>query len=408
MLQTFTPIEYLKIDVANSYGLDKEDWDTRIAWFDENEHQLDLLEDKAEEPAMYFAGVQAYHKAKAGQSISYPISLDATASGAQILSVLIGCRKSASLCNVIDTGHREDLYTNGYELMKTRLPKSQLSNISRKDAKTAIMTSLYGSEAEPKNIFGEGSKLAAFYQTMEEDMPGIWKLNKILLALWNPTSKEYGWILPDNFHVKVKVMDNMEEEITFRGENHVVETKVNRPTLTGRSTGANLVHSIDGMIVREILRRCNYDKDQVDRVWNLLATASSHSSVAKPPKGTNAKMVSTLLQHYQFTGFLSARIIDYIDEETIRMFSPINRQAVMDVLNTFAEKPFPVITVHDCFRVHPNYGNDLRRMYNQLLHEISKSSLLAYLTTQLTGIIMKVDKIDDISADVLEANYALS
>ena len=38
--QTFTPLQYLKIDVANSFGLDRKDWDERLAWFDQHEAQL--------------------------------------------------------------------------------------------------------------------------------------------------------------------------------------------------------------------------------------------------------------------------------------------------------------------------------------------------------------------------------
>lgn len=187
-MQTFTPIEYLKIDVASSFGLDKKTWDERIAWFDENEEELiDVLQEPnkkildkklkiAKEPALFYAGLKAYEKASKGQAISYPISLDATASGAQLLAILIGCQKSASLCNVVDTGDREDLYTNVYNAMCERLGTE--SKISHAPVKKAIMTSLYGSEAQPKRVFGEGALLDTFYETMEEEATGIWKLAK--------------------------------------------------------------------------------------------------------------------------------------------------------------------------------------------------------------------------------------
>ena len=35
-MQTFSPIEYMAIDIANHFGLDKQPWEARIAWFKEN------------------------------------------------------------------------------------------------------------------------------------------------------------------------------------------------------------------------------------------------------------------------------------------------------------------------------------------------------------------------------------
>lgn len=80
-MKTFTAIEYLKIDIANHFGLDKEDWDVRIAWFDAHENELEMLISKAEVPQLFYAAVQAYYAVIRGEKIGYPIGLDATASG---------------------------------------------------------------------------------------------------------------------------------------------------------------------------------------------------------------------------------------------------------------------------------------------------------------------------------------
>lgn len=116
-MQLFTAKDYLKIDIANSMGLDRKDWDERIQWFNENEHRLGELVNQAKERAMFFAGCCAWADMKEGRPSSYPISLDATSSGIQLLSIAIGCRKSALACNVVDSGSRQDVYTNQYNIM---------------------------------------------------------------------------------------------------------------------------------------------------------------------------------------------------------------------------------------------------------------------------------------------------
>lgn len=60
------------------------------------------------------------------------------------------------------------------------------------------------------------------------------------------------------------------------------------------------------------------------------------------------------------------------------------------------------------FRVHPNYGNDLRRQYNRILYEIGRSDMLAYIASQISGEPVQVAKYGRIGERVIEANYALS
>lgn len=85
--------------------------------------------------------------------------------------------------------------------------------------------------------------LDTFYQTLSDLAPGAWDLNEAFLALWNPDTLAHTWTLPDNFHVRVKVMDQIKETVHFLGAPYEVFQKVNLPMNEGRSLGANTIHS---------------------------------------------------------------------------------------------------------------------------------------------------------------------
>src|SRR5690606_33720476 len=110
----------------------------------------------------------------------------------------------------------EDAYVSIYRDMVDQLGES--AKIDRKLTKKAIMTSFYGSTAQPKNVFGEGELLQVFYDTMKENAPGAWEINETMLAIWDPTALENSWVLPDNFHVKVKIMGQVKENVHFLNE----------------------------------------------------------------------------------------------------------------------------------------------------------------------------------------------
>lgn len=402
MMQTFTGKEYLAIDAANHFGLDKEDWDVRLKWFNDNKPNLEKLIVRAEEPALYFAAVKAYCKAEKGQIVTYPISLDATSSGIQILAALTGDRKAATICNVVDAGNRRDAYTGLYQAMCDKIGDG--TKIGRKETKQAIMTAFYSSTAIPKQVFGEGVMLDIFFETMKEYAPGAWELNETMLHIWDPTKYSNDWVLPDNFHVHVKVMSTISENVHFLNAPYEVQYSVNKPMEGGRSLGANMTHSIDGMIVREMARRCMYDTIQVEKLKSLLAQGWVVKSQGPNPE--KDAMVKKFHDHYVESGFYSARIIDYLDEHNIDL---TNYNALTALLNSLPRKPFEVISVHDCFRCLPNYGNDLRKQYNIILSNIAKSNLLSYILTQLLDRRIIVQKLDPkLWVDILESNYALS
>ncbi len=399
-MQTFTGLEYLKIDIASSFGLDKKTWAERLTWFEQNQGNLHAQIKQAKDPALYYAGVMAYEATMRGEPSGYPISLDATSSGFQILAALTCDRGGASLCNVISTGRRENAYELVCEFIRHRVDPSQAKNISPDDAKQAIMTALYSSEKVPKEVFGDLYEV--FVEVMEDEAPGVWTLNKEFLKLWNPNALSNDWVLPDNFHVKCKVMNTVPMTVDFLGEKYTAFRKVNEPMEEGRSLGANVTHSIDGMLVREMLRRCKFDEGRINAVRRMIEDGQWLPGGDSKDK----EMVKTLWDHYERTGFLSARILDHLDGYSLYL---VDFTVIQEMLNRLPAKPFNVLTTHDCFRVLPNYGNDLRRQYNHLLEEIARSELLGDILSQLTGDQWDSFKLDpNLADDIMNAEYALS
>ena len=404
-MQTFTAIENLKIDISNNFGNDKLDWHPRIDWFNANETQLEALVEQADEPALFHAGVMAYRAVQRGEPIGYPVAFDATNSGMQILACLTGCRKTAELCNVVNVGRRVDGYMEIYGGMMTNTGGQ--AKIDRKEVKQAVMTAFYGSEKIPKQVFGEGALLRVFEHTMSTMAPGAWELNQFFLDIWNPEATSYTWVLPDNFHVHTKVMVRETEIVHFLDKPYETFRDVQGTKEKGRSLSANSVHSIDGMIVREMVRRCDYSHAKVQLLLSHITAIKMGAALVGDTlaKDKDSELVRTLWQHYERTGFLSARIIDCLHMHNLYM---VDLDVILDLLDSLPKKPFKVLTVHDCFRCLPTYVNDLRRQYNYLLAKVAASSLLSSILTQIMGKNVNVTKLENLHDEILETDYALS
>ena len=399
-MQEFTPLEYIKIDIASNFGLDKETWDTRLEWFAENEPKLEQMVLEAEEPALFFAGVEAYRKAERGQPVKYPISLDATASGAQILALLAGCERSAVLSNVIDSGDRLDFYSEITKLINQYADGDV--KISRKDAKDAIMPSFYGSTKAPKDVFGEGALYEIFQKIMSIASPGIWNLNSMFLALWDSNALDYAWIMPDNFHAKFKVMQNVQHDFKFLGMLNTVTIPENRPIENGKALGANIIHSLDGMVVRELTARCNYNAKHVTnlRKWAL----SNVRNISR--KRSKDKTLARLLVNARYSQYYPVRMLSFIDKRNIGL---VDRTELLEMLNSLPIKPFEILSIHDCFRVHPNYANDLRKQYNVILSKLAQSDMLNFIVNQLGNKLpIHIPNRDNLAKAAMHAEYALS
>lgn len=209
MFKEYSPMQYLAIDIANQYGngLDKETYETRIAWVKHKADRLEEFQDKAEETFLFKKAVNAFRQAEEGIPTGHVIGLDSSSSGLQLMSAMMGCEKGMALTGLIHPNIRADSYTLITQAMNEKVAVS----ITRKEAKRAIMTGLYGSIAAPKEVFGD--LVDTFYETMHEQAPGAMQLLELLRQAWNPDVDRNTWELPDGYMAMVPITETIDKKI---------------------------------------------------------------------------------------------------------------------------------------------------------------------------------------------------
>lgn len=416
-MQTFTGWEYLLIDAANQFGLDKDNFAPRIAWATENLNQLeDLAEGKEwKERPLYLKAVQAIRKAQRGEATGHMVGFDAICSGMQIMSAMTGCEAGSRATGLIDTGNRPDAYTSVTDAMRDLL--GHLRKVDRADAKDATMKTLYGSKEEPKAIFGQGTpELNAFYEALYQVAPGACELLQDLLGSWNPNALAHSWVLPDGFQARVRVMVDHETRIEVDELDHATFTYryyENAPAPKGLSNAANPVHSVDAYILRSLIRRCSYDRAHIEDASEVLQeTLVARALWPNDPKIRQQcpEQVEALIQRYQDTQMADILILDYCDDYDLQQLSTNHLKALAQIVNSMLEhQPFPIICVHDEFKCHANNMNHLRQHYINILAELADSNVLDDILSQLYGTAGTFPKKSvGLGDKIRKANYPLS
>jgi hypothetical protein len=411
-MEKFTGWEYLLIDAANHFGHDKLLFKERIQWVKDNLHQLENMADEADKKPLYLKAVMAIRKAQQGIPTGHLVGFDATCSGIQVMSALTGCKAGAEATGLVNPDVRADAYTTVTEVMNQILGGVGVS-VSRDRAKQALMTTMYGSKAEPLKLFGENTpELDAFYQATTTVAPGAWKLLQDLLESWQPYALKHEWQLPDGFEAKVKVMEPVETRIEV-GEldnaSFTYQYYVNRGSAKGLANAANVVHSVDAYILRCIHRRCNYDPDMVQAKYAQIVEALVYRSSDWKPFEMVDPMVAYYMDLYNRSSMVDVVILPYLNHDTL-LTVPTDylRKLLTIVESMLAHKPFDVVTVHDEFKCHANHMNHLRQHYINVFAELADSRVLEMILAGIYGKKGTYQKLSNDLGDLIKgSNYAL-
>lgn len=397
MFKEYSPMQYLAIDISNQYGngLDKETYETRIAWVKCKADRLEEFQDKAEETFLYKKAVNAFRQAQAGIPTGHVIGLDCSSSGLQLMSAMMGCEKGMALTGLIHPNIRADSYTLITQAMNKKVPVE----ITRKEAKRAIMTGLYGSIAAPKEVFGD--LVDTFYETMHEQAPGAMQLLELLRQAWNPDVDRNTWSLPDGYMAMVPITETVDKKIHIAQLRYtpVVRVQVVAPKETGLSLIANLTHSVDALVLRTLVRRCNYSIREVKEAIQALTTLNHYHKE------------SEYLDVWNRTGMVDMTMINGTTME-IAGYPIEMRTKLLRMLNMCLEhKPFEIITIHDDFKCSPVNANQMRRVYADIIGDLVDSTLIDDLLNQLyqdDKVIEKHGNVKELAKIVRESNYGVS
>lgn len=405
-MNTYTAFEYLMINTANAFDKDKILFEDRIEWVDTNFAELMEQAQTAEDPAKAIKAVQLLYKAADTGQTDAIVYLDAACSGIQLMSALLNCPQGAYNTGLINPNLRADLYTTGQEVMNNLLQGKTVLKISRSDLKQAIMTSGYGSQKEPRELFEPLGVLNEFYQAMNLCAPEAFRLMQLLLQSWNGQSNVHAWVLPDGFQAIIPVTEKLEKRVeiaelggasvTVAYEDYAIKDK-------GLSNVANAIHSVDSFVLRNMLRRCSYNTKKVTAACSLILQCQD-SEVESPAADSEIAHMIMLAQVHQF---IDPVWFNLINETTVLQIPKWILQRLSKLGRSMLEHAsFEVTTVHDAFGSHASNCNRVRYWYKEILAELAESRIINAIWNQL-GKPGSITRNPCIADQIRNSNYAL-
>lgn len=361
-MANFNPNQWLAIEVANQYGI-KGSFNEKLAWTKQRLETLNRYKSKAKEPIAFLKAVNALREGLLGNVVYSPVSLDASASGLQIMSAVSRDTDALKITNLLG-----ETVVDPYQVIATEM------NVDRKSAKTASMTYGYGSRKVPESLFGKKG-MYLFERAMYNTFHGACILKDALIEGWNPKKASYGYALPDNHYVDIPVLNQETEELEYKDV--FTTLKVYRKGRKDKSLemAANVIHSLDSYVARTMIRRLNYSKSDMECYLDVLTThaISLRMGVEVQP----AKILYHWLKLYQATDMADTTILTHLSLDSMKELPlGLTEKLIVIVKRILSHKPMDIMVIHDDFRVLPSNCNRILEEYAHVLGELSDSTTI--------------------------------
>jgi DNA-directed RNA polymerase len=125
---------WLKVHLANKYGVDKVSFDDRVAWVEENKHYIldsarrplngERFWAEADDPFQFLSACfeyLGYHEEGESFESHLPVAMDGTCNGLQHFSAMLKDRKGAKATNLIPSEKPQDIYQEVVDVVNVLL-----------------------------------------------------------------------------------------------------------------------------------------------------------------------------------------------------------------------------------------------------------------------------------------------
>ncbi len=288
---------WLAIDIANNMGKDKLSFDKRIEWVESNFDGIFNLEYDIDSPWEARNAIDALQKHLDGHKVAHRVYLDASNQALQLYAVLTRDLQTASTCNLANGEMIADAYQMIADGMNPYLESYGLF-LTRKNCKKALMTTMYGKkdgsieivkslvthlDDEHEQFQYFANKYGMTYDTNMLGTPFIDELKNLFAKVLsdiapnairamatlteinsNMVLPTYRWTMPDGFRVKFDVnMDITKGPTRYKTRKGLTVTlpkitkKVYKASDVSLAMSPNIIHSVDGYVARQMVRRMN-------------------------------------------------------------------------------------------------------------------------------------------------------
>lgn len=336
-------VYWLKIHIANCYGLDKEEFEDRIEFVEGSvetmlriaDNPMDNLKDwtYVDSPYEYLAGCYAYQDYLEGRPVNLPIQLDATCSGLQFYSGLLLDKQGAKAVNVIGQ-NREDIYQNVADRVNKKLVDGDYKKVMEYVDSEGVSKSVF-TYKEAKSITGNVTR-------------GVTKRNTMTIP-YSVTMRGMSNQNHDYMHKCV-----LENKVYWEGDPWIVNgliTDLNYRSIYEEVSGAGLGQK--------------YLKDVASR---LTKVASWKTPIYGFPVVQQAYKKKVIHIRTPIGRMELIKRIDGVDKRKQMSSIAANYIHSLDstlLLYCIDHVGVDIGVIHDCFLVHPNYGEDIRTQYKE-------------------------------------------